>query len=193
VEKHEEAHKLATEVASFLTGFRFDKKRSTSAQGEAFPCAYITDGFVTLMLDTRYGSAKPGKVAIRACVETRTAKGEYISTAYGVKTPEITCSTNRGAEAIAADITRRLLKEAQEVTRSQNARIAEYNAFESAKDAAAKRLARFGGRGHVNTPEGSNVYGTFRIDGGDSVKIEVCGLSVDLAEKVLALITGAEK
>lgn len=103
---------------------------------------------------------------------------------------KITVSRDRGPEAIAREISRRLLPKYREEIERVKASVASDRAATSAREAAEGCIAEITGSsaGYLNLSEG---YGSVKVNyGGETATVELRGISVGLAIEVLKLATG---
>lgn len=140
---------------------------------------------VRLVLDTRMTR---GRVEVRAAPPTHTPSGEYVG--CDDKRPQITVSPTRELSAIVRDIERRLLPEAAEAHKRGLSRVDQCIARHYAERAACARLGiavrdkRYTGSRFF----GEDVSGDVQVREGGSVYIELRAISVELAEKIIALV-----
>lgn len=162
------------------------------------------DGVTVWARVETYG-AKSGRLTLSAGVPDGY---EYSAgDTHGLDRPEITVSPDRDPVALARDIDRRLIPAAVDYWQAVSDRIARRHAALSARESLAGELAGVMGttarewRGDWSAPvpdalsgRGAgevNVYGEMTADyAGESVRLELRGLSPEMARELAAVIAG---
>lgn len=107
-----------------------------------------------------------------------------------LKHADITVALDRGPAKIAREIERRLLPTYYAEIERVKASAAEARMAEAAQSSAETRLSVFGSRGYLSLP--GPGYGNWSVSyGGETASLELRGLPIDLAEKVLQLVKDA--
>ena len=130
------AQRLARELANALgRGWHWKEP------DESFPTGYVQgpDGRELGVSIETYGSRK-GKVEIRGVLPRRDAKGDYFDA--GVKAPSIGVGGDRGIDAIARDVQRRLLPDYEDVFARANEALARRNEYLAATTDSISAIVR---------------------------------------------------
>lgn len=118
--------RLARELADALGGsWRWEQPEDTD---ETFPTGFVRDSEgreLSMSIET-YGARK-GRIEIRGALPRRDAKGDYYDT--GLKAPSIGVSGDRGVDAIAREVQRRLLPDYEPLFQRASEAIARRNEY----------------------------------------------------------------
>lgn len=188
------------QIVSFLSG--------TWSVGADKDEAIRSDGFRLWFREGGYGNE--GRISI-SFTRPRNAKGEYVTlwAAGGSKhsDPSITVSATKAPSTVAADITRRLIPDAEVVFRLANERIVQDNAYETNKINAINELAKLAGGEpdrHYQTKELTGEidpficagvasfrekgYGRFRVSSQDCISLTFSSMNFETAAAIAVAI-----
>lgn len=186
----QKAARIFTQQLAPLLGYRFHEDLEMNGFYEMIR---DSDSF-TLMVDPRM--CGKGRVEIRPRLPRNTPTGEYVGW-HSDKTPTITVALSRKPEAVALDIQRRLLADAEQAFVAAKARIADrigqtyvtrtvcaqLGIVPNNKSNVGSRWLDIGGPGSAS----------IEVQDGGHVKIEIRSIPVALALQVVAVLEAAVK
>lgn len=196
---------LAPAIAAALSGYvslsvGYAAKWTAKPVSEDYRDAnyYLTreDGLTLFFAGSRGRWAKPGRILLQHS-RPRSKNGKWVELWENhsqIAAPEITVADSKSPEAIAADIVRRLLPEAERIDGLARAQIARENNAEAAQNDAARAVAAAIGaeieRGHDGKPRTSFYHrgASVKVNGGDSVTVEIHGATRAQALALLAFM-----
>jgi hypothetical protein len=186
-----ELHALAMQIARHLEGYTFDRKSSHDCDGMPYPSATLAgpEGRKLHVHRISYGASK-GRIEIGAVLPMR-AKRETVSVG---SVQDITVAGDRSPEAIAKEITRRIMPAYAIEFPAALAKVQANDAYHQAGEDAAKELAQLvdAAKPRENSPREFSIYrgdffGSVKCSGG-SVNIELNSLTVEQARKVCSVL-----
>jgi hypothetical protein len=164
--------------------------------GHLVELAHPTEKGQAVYLSATYPEANHGRIVARGVLPSRTKHDESVST-HGVESPRITIASDRGAEAIAGEVKRRLLPAYLVALAEMRKRIEEAEADRDQRTELAARLVALCGAegadkdGRFSLPDDCAMYGTVAAQ-CDRVRIEA-SFSPAQAEAVLRALAALHK